>query len=484
MINDILNEADSKMDKSVEATREEFAAIRAGRAQPSMFNKILVDYYGTPTPLQQLASFTASEARIILISPYDINAMTAIEKAIRESDLGVNPANDGKVLRCAFPELTEDRRKEYIKVAKAKAEDGRVAVRNLRRTAKQGLEKLEKDGEAGKDDVAGAEKRLDSITKTHTDAIDETAQEQGSRAAGGLTLHPPAMTDTPPGAPSAPQKDHGRAGRDLKAAVASAVVLLGAIAASLFFWKPAFMVIVAAAVVVAVWELRKGLLAKDIDLPEQPLMLGGVVMVVVAYLWGAPALVTATAVSALVTMLWLLRRGIDGYVKTATASVFTLIYVPFLGSFVALLLAEGGRGGGGLDNDGVAGIITFIGVTIASDIGGYIAGVLFGKHPMAPVISPKKSWEGFAGSLVFTVGAGWALVVYLLDGDWWVGVCLGLIAVVMATLGDLCESVMKRDLGIKDMSQVIPGHGGLMDRLDSLLATIAPIWLLLHYAVF
>jgi phosphatidate cytidylyltransferase len=123
-------------------------------------------------------------------------------------------------------------------------------------------------------------------------------------------------------------------------------------------------------------------------------------------------------------------------------------------------------------------------VTIASDIGGYIAGVLFGRHPMAPVISPKKSWEGFVGSLVFCVAAGVALVVYLLDGDWWVGVALGLIAVVMATLGDLCESVIKRDLGIKDMSQVIPGHGGLMDRLDSLLATIAPVWLLLHYLVF
>ncbi|WP_346384741.1 ribosome recycling factor [Nocardioides sp.] len=172
-MNDILNEADGKMDKSVESTREDFAAIRAGRAQPSMFNKIVVDYYGAPTPLQQLASFTASEARIILIQPYDIGAMNAIEKAIRESDLGVNPSNDGKLLRCVFPELTEERRKEYIKVARAKAEDGKVAVRNLRRTAKQGLEKLEKDGEVGKDDVAGAEKRLDGITKKHTEAIDE-----------------------------------------------------------------------------------------------------------------------------------------------------------------------------------------------------------------------------------------------------------------------------------------------------------------------
>ena len=164
--------------------------------------------------------------------------------------------------------------------------------------------------------------------------------------------------------------------------------------------------------------------------------------------------------------------------------VFALVYVPFLGSFVALLLAEGGRFGAGLDDDGVAATLTFILVTIASDTGGYVAGVLFGKHPMAPVISPKKSWEGFAGSTVFTVGAGMILVVFLLDGDWRVGVALGVIAVVMATLGDLCESVIKRDLGIKDMSQVIPGHGGLMDRLDSLLATAAPIWLLLHYAVF
>ncbi len=287
------------------------------------------------------------------------------------------------------------------------------------------------------------------------------------------------MTSTP-----APAKDHGRAGRNLPAAITSAVVLLAAIGASLAFWKTAFLFIIAAAVVVAVWELRQGLMAKDIDLPEQPLMAGGVVMVAVAYFYGAPALVTATAVTALVTMLWLLRRGVDGYVKTATASVFTLVYVPFLGSFVALLLAEGGATDFERWDDGVRGIVVFILVTVASDTGGYIAGVLFGKHPMAPVISPKKSWEGFAGSLTLSAVAGWLLVVYLLDGDGGVGVVLGLIAAVMATLGDLCESVMKRDLGVKDMSQVIPGHGGLMDRLDSLLATIAPIWLWLHYMVF
>ena len=288
-------------------------------------------------------------------------------------------------------------------------------------------------------------------------------------------------------APAAPQKDHGRAGRDLQAAIISAVVLVGAILLSLFFWKTAFMGIVAVAVAVAVWELHRGLSAKDIDIPEQPLMLGGVVMVVVAYFWGAPALVTATAVTALVVMMWVLRRGVDGYVKNASAAVFTLVYVPFLASFVALLLAEGGSTPGvGLDLDdaGVRGVITFIAITVASDTGGYVAGVLFGKHPMAPVISPKKSWEGFAGSVVACIAVGVWLVTSFLGGDWWVGVLLGVISALMATLGDLCESVIKRDLGLKDMSHVIPGHGGLMDRLDSLLATVAPIWLILYYLVF
>ncbi|MBC7278618.1 MAG: ribosome recycling factor [Nocardioides sp.] len=173
MINDILNEADSKMVKSVESTREDFATIRAGRATPQMFSKILVDYYGTPTPIQQLASFTSPEPRIINIAPFDIGAMANVEKAIRDSDLGVNPSNDGKILRAVFPELTEERRKEYIKLAKEKAEQGRVSVRQVRQKAKQNLEKLEKDGEASKDDVTGAEKRLDGLTKKHTDEIDE-----------------------------------------------------------------------------------------------------------------------------------------------------------------------------------------------------------------------------------------------------------------------------------------------------------------------
>jgi phosphatidate cytidylyltransferase len=277
-------------------------------------------------------------------------------------------------------------------------------------------------------------------------------------------------SETPSGAPA----PTGRAGRNLPAAIASAVVLLALIGGSLYFWKPAFVGLVTAAILLGVWEMKQALAEKGIALPFEPLVVGAVVMLVGGYVWGPPALMTALAVTALGLMLWRLRGGVGGFVRDVTAGVFTAVYIPFLAGFVTLLLKP---------DDGPLRVLTFILVTIASDIGGYFVGVLAGKHPMAPVISPKKSWEGFAGSTVFCVGAGWATVVYLLDGEWWVGVFLGLVAVVMATLGDLCESVIKRDLGIKDMSAIIPGHGGLMDRLDSLLATVAPTWLLLYYLV-
>lgn len=178
MIDPTLREADSKMAKAVEHTREEFAAIRTGRAHPAMFAQITADYYGTPTPLQQLAGFQVPEPRTVIISPYDASAKGAIERAIRDSDLGVNPSDDGKVLRVTLPELTEERRREYIKLAKSKAEDGRIAVRNLRRTAKQALDKAEKDSEIGKDDNTAAEKRLDGMTKKHTDEIDEALKSK------------------------------------------------------------------------------------------------------------------------------------------------------------------------------------------------------------------------------------------------------------------------------------------------------------------
>ena len=180
MIDQTLRDAGSRMDKAVEHTRDEFAAIRTGRAHPAMFAQITADYYGTPTPLQQLAGFQVPEPRTVIISPYDAGAKSAIEKAIRDSDLGVNPTDDGKVLRVQLPELTEERRKEYIKVAKAKAEEGRVSVRNIRRSAKQAMDKAEKDSEISKDDVTGAEKRLDGLTKQHVDTIDEMLKNKES----------------------------------------------------------------------------------------------------------------------------------------------------------------------------------------------------------------------------------------------------------------------------------------------------------------
>lgn len=158
MIPDIISDAESKMKGAVEHAREEFAAIRTGRAHPAMFNKLMVDYYGSPTPLQQLATFQVPEARTVLISPFDRSSMAGIEKAIRDSDLGVNPANDGNVIRVVMPQLSEDRRRDYVKLAKHKAEEGRVAVRNIRRHANDSVHKLVKDKEVGEDDARGAEK--------------------------------------------------------------------------------------------------------------------------------------------------------------------------------------------------------------------------------------------------------------------------------------------------------------------------------------
>lgn len=178
MITDIISEAEFKMDLSIEYAKEEFAAIRTGRAHPAMFAKLTADYYGASTPLQQLASFQVPDARMVLISPFDRSSMTAIEKAIRDSDLGVNPSNDGHVIRVTLPHLTEERRKEYIKLARNKAEAARVSIRNHRREAKDALDKMVKDKEVGEDEVVRAEKQLDAATKKHTDSIDDVLKHK------------------------------------------------------------------------------------------------------------------------------------------------------------------------------------------------------------------------------------------------------------------------------------------------------------------
>jgi ribosome recycling factor len=178
VIADIIRDAETKMANAVEYAKEEFAAIRTGRAHPAMFGKLTADYYGSPTPLQQLATFHVPDARVVLITPYDRSAMASIEKSIRDSDLGVNPSNDGNTIRLTIPQLTEERRREYIKVAKHKAEEARISVRGARRSAKEALDKMVKDSEVGKDEVVRAEKQLDAATKKHTDAIDEVLKHK------------------------------------------------------------------------------------------------------------------------------------------------------------------------------------------------------------------------------------------------------------------------------------------------------------------
>lgn len=180
MIDETLLEAEEKMEKAVDVVKEDFAGIRTGRAQPGMFAKVMVDYYGAPTPLQQLASFSTPEARTLLIQPFDKGAMTNIEKALRDSDFGANPSNDGNVIRVVLPELTQERRKEYIKVARGKGEDGKVSVRNVRRNAMQELDKMVKGGEVGEDEGKRAEKDLDALTKQYVEAIDELMKHKES----------------------------------------------------------------------------------------------------------------------------------------------------------------------------------------------------------------------------------------------------------------------------------------------------------------
>jgi ribosome recycling factor len=173
VIDDTLLEAEEKMEKAVAVAKEEFAGIRTGRAHPSMFNKITAEYYGTQTPVNQLASFHMPEPRMIIVQPFDKSSMGAIEKAIRSSDLGVNPSNDGVIIRVIFPELSEERRREYIKIARHKAEDSRVSIRNIRRHAKDSLDKLVKDGEAGEDEGRRAERELEDLTHNYVGQIDE-----------------------------------------------------------------------------------------------------------------------------------------------------------------------------------------------------------------------------------------------------------------------------------------------------------------------
>ncbi|GAA3866731.1 ribosome recycling factor [Saccharothrix violaceirubra] len=178
MIDETLLEAEEKMEKAVSVAKEDLSSVRTGRAAPSMFSRIVVDYYGSPTPLNQLASISVPEPRMAVVKPYDASQLNAVEKAIRDSDLGVNPGNDGSVIRVVFPQLTEERRREMVKVAKSKGEDARVSIRGVRRKAKETLDRLVKDGEAGEDEVARAEKELENVTGRYVHQVDELVKHK------------------------------------------------------------------------------------------------------------------------------------------------------------------------------------------------------------------------------------------------------------------------------------------------------------------
>ncbi|ACU39716.1 phosphatidate cytidylyltransferase [Actinosynnema mirum] len=272
-----------------------------------------------------------------------------------------------------------------------------------------------------------------------------------------------------------PAPKASRAGRDLRSAIGVALVLLAVIGVSLFTDRHLFIGVVAIAVAVSTVELAGALKrGAGITVALVPVLAGGQAVLWLAWPHGRDGVLTAFAVTALVTMLWRLKDGADGYLRDVTASVFTVVYVAVFASFAVMLV---------LPEDGALRVLAFLLGVVLSDTGGYVAGVFLGKHPMAPRISPKKSWEGFAGSLVAGMAGGVLTVGALLGGQWWHGVLFGAAIVVTATTGDLIESLIKRDLGIKDMGDLLPGHGGLMDRMDSLLPSAVAGWMMLHLFV-
>jgi phosphatidate cytidylyltransferase len=279
----------------------------------------------------------------------------------------------------------------------------------------------------------------------------------------------PEPQDEPP-----PTEKKRGPGRNLPIAIGVGLGLGGLVLVSLYTVKAIFLAVMAVFMAVGLRELAQAMATRGIKVPVVPLAIGLVAAVSFAYWQGTAGLAGAFTLTVLVLMIWRMPQGAEGYVRDATASVFVAVYLPLMGGVVALMLAP---------HDGAARIVIFISVTVSSDIGGFFAGAFLGRHKMAPTISPKKTWEGFTGSALTCMAVGAWLVPWLLHGEIWQGAVLGAAVVAVATLGDLIESMIKRDLGIKDMGTLLPGHGGVMDRLDSLLATAPVAWLALEWFV-
>lgn len=288
--------------------------------------------------------------------------------------------------------------------------------------------------------------------------LEGTAASASGRAKRRFVLHKPG------GEPV-------RAGRNLPLAVATGVSLGALVLVSLFTFPATFVAILAVALLLCLRELNRAFASQSVRIALLPIFAGGAAMLAASYFGGPLWLTGALLLTVIGAMAWRLAGGVEGYVRDVTASMFTIVYVPLtLGTWLLLLAAPG---------DGRERLITFIIVTISSDIAGYFAGILAGRHKMAPSISPNKTWEGFAGSILGCMLAGALTVMLLLDGPIWVGLVLGAAVCVAATLGDLIESLIKRDTGVKDMGSFLPGHGGLLDRLDSLLIAGPVAWVVL-----
>ncbi len=272
------------------------------------------------------------------------------------------------------------------------------------------------------------------------------------------------------------QANHAQsgAGRNLKAAVGVGLALAVVVLASLVFLKVSFVAIVIAAVCIGAWEMRRALLSGGIQVPVVPLLLGTASMLASAYLKGGEGLLVTFGLTCIGLLVWRVADGDAGAARDLGGAFLVTLYPGLLAGFAILMVAP---------SDGSRRIIFFLLVTALSDIGGYAVGVMLGRHLMAPSLSPKKSWEGFAGSVLASAGVGAAGLTLLLDGPWWAGALMGAAAAATATMGDLIESSIKRDLGIKDMGALLPGHGGLMDRLDSLVVVAPLVWAMLLFVV-
>lgn len=287
----------------------------------------------------------------------------------------------------------------------------------------------------------------------------------------------PSEASSPAEADSVEPEKKSRAGRNLPVAIGVGVLLVALIVGTLI-WAPwAFVVLAAAAVWLGVAEVSRAAQVRNIRVAREPILVAVPIVAYVAYNFGPEGHLVVFAALVLVIMLFRLAFGVEEYVRDTAASVFVAAYLPLMLGFAILTLATPDPAGGP-SNYGSWLIVTFVALTIGSDIGGYIAGVLFGKHPMSPTISPKKSWEGFAGSLLLQGIIGVLMFSLVLDAPAWQGLVVGLIMTATATLGDFVESAIKRDLGVKDMSDLIPGHGGIMDRLDSLIPNAFVSWAL------